>query len=830
MKNYSLFRIPLFSFFLMIFFSASGQHLNFSYQSPVPGAHFINPEQTIIFKTSNGIDPTTIDPSDFLVVGSLSGKVSFKLTFSEDAKSIILHPDQDFQYGEKIEVEMLPGLKDNNGRQIQLKNFYFYIKNGETLSLLRDFKQSKDYDFALPEITNTVEKKPNIQVNDNSLPDDYPAPTVLFGGTHTLDDQYLFINMSGYAGGPYSNYLTILDNYGTPIYYNQTERSSRDFHTLGNGYLTYSDNNFAHPENEKYYLLDSSYVIFDSVMMGNGYWVDGHDMLLLENGHYLMMAYDPQQVDMSVVVPGGNPNATVTGIVIQEVDLSREVYFQWRSWDHFQITDATYDIDLTALRVDYVHANAFDIDDDGNILLSCRHMDEITKINFTTGDIIWRFGLNSENNMFTFENDPVGFSHQHDIRKLDNGHYSLFDNGNNHNPPFSQALEYLINEQTLEAELVWGYQREGVFSTATGSFRIGEDGKKLIGWGFHTPLNVTELNADNTLSFDLVLPQNVASYRAIKQPWKTNLFSANKKLSFGNYAGYSTPKDNYLFIHNQSADTIQITSTYKHLDEFYVSSPLPLQILPFGIESMIIHFEPGENGTYNDLLTLNYDNPGNTVRIARQVNLIGIWDENSPSVFISPGQGSTNVDPVTTVTITFDESVRLAFGGEITSSDIPDLVDFRINNYHGDEVTYNATINDEKTEITLIPENLLIEHQQYYIELKENLISDIDGNIILNAEISYFETGLINKLTDERTARAQVFPNPFNENLNIEYSCRGTWQVVLFDQSGKRIVQETTSLPKLILQTKAIRAGIYLLKIEEMNTGKTHSFKVMKHR
>ena len=30
---------------------------------------------------------------------------------------------------------------------------------------------------------------------------------------------------------------------------------------------------------------------------------------------------------------------------------------------------------------------------------------------------------------FDIINDPVGFSHQHDIRKMPNGHYTLYDNG-----------------------------------------------------------------------------------------------------------------------------------------------------------------------------------------------------------------------------------------------------------------------------------------------------------------------------------------------------------------------------------------------------------------
>ncbi len=71
-----------------------------------------------------------------------------------------------------------------------------------------------------------------------------------------------------------------------------------------------------------------------------------------------MFSYDRQLVGMDTVVTGGNPNAVVTGVVLQELDEDKNLVFQWRSWDHFKITDATDDIILTDSLIDYVHANA----------------------------------------------------------------------------------------------------------------------------------------------------------------------------------------------------------------------------------------------------------------------------------------------------------------------------------------------------------------------------------------------------------------------------------------------------------------------------------------
>lgn len=814
--------------FLCVFTEGYSQGTLPYYQSPQPAARFINPEQNILFKLDIPLDVSTVTENSFLLYGSKSNQIDFQIFIRDDGKTVCIQPQTSFQWGEKIQVSMQSGLKTVQGDVLLIKPFGFYIKDRETLSLLRDYKQMEEAKQS--QIKNTTGQFSGIYPTPkvNNLPADYPAPTAQFGPNHTSDDAYIFMNMVCRSHDVYSNYLTIIDDYGVPVYYQKVDLSSRDFKVLSNGYLTYSNNDLSNPENEKYYLMDSSYVIIDSVRMGNGYNVDGHDMLLLENGHYLMISYDLQLVDMSVVVPGGNPNATVIGLVLQEVDLDRNVYFQWRSWDHFQITDATYDIDLTNNIIDYVHANALELDTDGHILLSCRHMDEVTKININTGQIIWRFGLNSENNMFTILQDEMGFSHQHDIRRLENNLYTVYDNGNNHTPQASRALKYHIDEQTMVAYLDWEYQRDGLYAPATGSFRISEEGKKLICWGTHFPLNITELNADNSLSMNISLPEDVASYRAVKYPWRTNLFSAFRNLSLGNFAGYNAPKENYLRIYNHSTTDISITSTYNHLTEYMVVSELPLTIPPGESGYVTVLFSPTSSGEFHDVLTLNSDNADNTQRISRQVNLLGINIDTIPSVFITPEQGSEGVDPATSIQIAFDVPVRMADSAEITDDLIPSLIYFNTESYVGDNVSFTGHIDDARMMITLYPDQLLLEQQQYYINLKGGVLADFEGHIIRNAEICYFTTGLIIDMEETDYDFIALSPNPFNESIQLKFNEKGSWKIQLFALDGTRQLHTTTEQSMLNLDTRILKPGLYLLEISNLVTGKTKTYKVAK--
>jgi hypothetical protein len=387
--------------------------------------------------------------------------------------------------------------------------------------------------------------------------------------------------------------------------------------------------------------------------MGNGYYIDAHDILLLDNGHYLTMAYDPQIVDMSVIVEGGNPEAIVTGLVIQEVDAERNVYFEWRSWDHMEITDASVDIDLTAENIDYVHANAFEFAADGNLLVSQRHMDEITKIDYQTGDIIWRMGLLAKKNQFTF-NDTIGWSHQHDIRLLPNGNITLFDNGNLHKPfPYSQAIEYEIDEESMTATKVWGFKNTPpVFAFATGSHRRISDDRSLIAWGLGAwPHMACELSLNGEKHFDMLGPDSVWVYRGVKHEWDQHVFTFNKDtLDFGEYHDYVPVARTFKIMNQMENDTINITSSHNRLQDYWLVTQLPLSLAPGEEANIIVNFLPQGVGEFIDVLTLNYDNADTTQRIARQIvlsghtpNDINEYANNKVSIYPNPVSNSLNI-------------------------------------------------------------------------------------------------------------------------------------------------------------------------------------------
>lgn len=326
---------------------------------------------------------------------------------------------------------------------------------------------------------------------------------------------------------PSQPYLLIVDNQGEPVFYRKMPAGNPllDFKPQPDGTLTYADF-----QNNQIYVLDSSYRLVRTVEAKNGFRADNHEVLVLPDGNVLYMIYDARTMDMSQIAPGGQTAATVIGLVLQEQTPAGNIVFEWQSWDHIPITDTNQD--LTQPVVDYIHGNSIDVDDDGHLLISSRHLDEVTKINRQSGEIIWRLG--GKANQFTFLNDSRPFIKQHDARRLANGNLLLFDNGDGQfgDEPsalparYSRAVEYALDEVNMTATLVWEYRNTpDTFSFAMGNAQRLPNGNTLIGWGSAYP-TLSEVTPDGNKAFELTLgpgPQAnipLVSYRAFRFPWQ----------------------------------------------------------------------------------------------------------------------------------------------------------------------------------------------------------------------------------------------------------------------------------------------------------------------
>jgi len=484
----------------------------------------------------------------------------------------------------------------------------------------------------------------------DELPPDFPEINWLISDNPS-EEGYLFFAPYESWGSPvnFSPFMIIMDNRGTPVFYQKQNFPVYDFKVQPNGEITFWGGSYG----QKFFFMNDLYQIGREVEGTNG--TDFHELILLENGNVLVITNESRIVDMDTVVPGGHPGVTVNGNLVQEFTTDAGLVRQYSTWDLYEITDAyEFFVDLQDPDyIDYAHINAIEVDTDTTLLLSPRNLNEITRIHKETGDIIWR--LNGKNNDFTFIDDPYRFSAQHDVRKLENGNIQIFDNGVDNDPQFSSVVEYLIDEDNMTATLLNRIrsQPNDIFGMIMGSARRLQDGNLLVGWGSGRP-NVTEFHPDGSkaLEFDF----EGKHYRIFRFPWNTGIFTFdNEVLEFGDVKiGTEATKD--LKITNNTEGALEINRSITFQDDiFLVDGQLPITLPGQGSVDVTLKFMPSDTGYIEDRITLCYDIDagGTTQRIARQVIVKGKGTEDTGLEDLyagkikfgpNPGNGIVSVD------------------------------------------------------------------------------------------------------------------------------------------------------------------------------------------
>ncbi|MDP4243855.1 MAG: aryl-sulfate sulfotransferase [Bacteroidota bacterium] len=503
--------------------------LNVQYQFPSRGATAIPRQTNIIIRPGDSINRSTVKASLLKVTGTFSGTHAGTFVLSDDKKTLVFTSKLAFTYSERVRVSLARGIRTTGGKLVDSLWFYFTIQS-KPLTGHSQIQSVSSLEFA-PDAAMAPGAVPipflPSMVQDDSLPF-FPKLTMTTIDNPSAGSIFIATFNSAQAPTPYIPYLAIINDSGRVLWSRAGDSRMTDFKLNPNGQFSfYRDATF------RYYVMDSTFTIVDSFWAKNGYATDLHDIVLLPNHHALLMAYDTEQkIDLSQYVMGGNTNANVIGVVIQELDSAKNVIFNWRSFDsgNFSVPEMVeYPHGLAQQNIDEVHANSLDIDTDGTILLSARHLDEITKISRDSNRIVWRWGGNR--NEFTIIGDTIGFSHQHHVRRIANGHITIFDNGNDHrlhNPNaanYSRALEYALDEKAKTATLVWSYD-EGRRDTSTymGDVQRLPNGNTFIGWGGDNILSTrnpafTEVHSDGSIALEMDMQQPYLTYRAFKFPW-----------------------------------------------------------------------------------------------------------------------------------------------------------------------------------------------------------------------------------------------------------------------------------------------------------------------
>ena len=221
---------------------------------------------------------------------------------------------------------------------------------------------------------------------------------------------------------------------------------------------------------------------------------------------------------------------------IIELNESGDIIWDWNPFDHFQMEDFdnhghTWMDGYIYMEYDWTHSNALWFDEgESAIYMSSRHLSRISKIDYPSGELLFNITLPPPYiaNGSSYLGNNLLFNFQHHIVKLENGNYTLFDNGNISNQLFehgnriSRGIEFEILEDST-CNIVWEYSLPpALYGHACGSMQVLENNNRLIftrGVGANPDRpTILEVTYDKEIVWEMRGNQHYGWYRAFRIP------------------------------------------------------------------------------------------------------------------------------------------------------------------------------------------------------------------------------------------------------------------------------------------------------------------------
>jgi hypothetical protein len=315
---------------------------------------------------------------------------------------------------------------------------------------------------------------------------------------------------------PADNYVIIFDRWGVPIWWYSSPVRTIDAKVLDDGTIAWSryfGGGFGtNPDGAYEFHRASGKRI--GTLEAVGSVTDFHDLQVNSRGNFLIFTYRPRAgVDTSAF--GGDADATVLDSVVQELTPQGKLVSEWSTQGHIDLSETgRWWGDLLALGEPYdtTHINAVEPLAGGDFLISLRNTDGVYRIDGQTGDVEWKLGGEQTPESLEVRRDPFGgqpLGGQHDVRLLDGGDISIYDNASNlARPPRAVRFRIADNVATLVTSVS---DAEAPRSICCGSTRVV--GKSFLTSWAPFPL-VTEADSSGRRTFRLHLG-DYFSYRAV---------------------------------------------------------------------------------------------------------------------------------------------------------------------------------------------------------------------------------------------------------------------------------------------------------------------------
>ena len=220
-------------------------------------------------------------------------------------------------------------------------------------------------------------------------------------------------------------------------------------------------------------------------------------------------------------------------IVEWDKDTGQELW-SWNAFDYIDMNQYDKQAELwwdayISGRFDWLHSNSFYFDEsESAIYISIRHLNQITKIAYPSGEIIYSIGLSEEFDTGSEHNicNDLRFSWQHHVQLMEDGDLLFFDNGNLSRELLgdeyrtSRIRKIKVNDD-LTCDISWQYDLpENLYGHGTGSVQLLDNDNYLIyTQGGYEDCSIFELSQNNEIVWTAEASDPTSSiYRAYKIP------------------------------------------------------------------------------------------------------------------------------------------------------------------------------------------------------------------------------------------------------------------------------------------------------------------------
>lgn len=190
------------------------------------------------------------------------------------------------------------------------------------------------------------------------------------------------------------------------------------------------------------------------------------------------------------------------------------------------------------------------------------------------------------------------------------------------------------------------------------------------------------------------------------------------------------------------------------------------------------------------------------------------------TVSFDPVEGTIDFPTEADLHINFNMPVHMVGGDEINNSNVGSLV--TLEAVGGDAFPFTATINDEKTVITVSPEGLLDDQTTYTFGIAE---VQNDNAIVTPAASVTFTTGFHLGIADQTAKLIAIAPNPVVDQIVVDYQvgAAGQVQIELYDMNGRFVAQIESATKaagnhRLSYDASDIPTGIYMMRLQSNQT------------